>query len=72
MEWREILCETNTTPDVIRRVQGALRREGYNPGVADGVLGGQTLTALRAYQVDNNLPSGQLTIATVRRLGIRQ
>lgn len=72
LEWREILCETNTTPNVIRRVQSALRREGYNPGVADGVLGGQTLTALRAYQVDNNLPSGQLTIATVRRLGIRQ
>ncbi len=71
LEWREILCETNTTPDVIRRVQAALKREGYNPGGTDGVLGGQTLSALRAYQADNNLPSGQLTMATVRRLGIR-
>ncbi len=71
LEWREILCETNTTSDVIRRVQVALQREGYRPGGVDGVLGEQTVRALRAYQVDNNLPSGQLTMATVRRLGIQ-
>ena len=71
LEWREILCETNTTPNVIRRVQAALQREGYRPGGVDGVLGEQTIRALRAYQVDNNLPSGQLTIATVRRLGVQ-
>ncbi len=72
LEWREILCETNTTPNVIRDVQRALIREGYKPGTPDGVLGGQTLTALRAFQVDNGLPRGQLTIATVRRLGINR
>jgi len=70
LEWREILCETNTTPDVIRKVQIALRSAGYNPGGADGVLGAQTLSALRSYQVDNNLASGQLTMATIRRLGV--
>lgn len=70
LEWREILCETNTTPNVIRRVQAALQREGYRPGGVDGVLGEQTIRALRAYQVDNDLPSGQLTMATVRRLGV--
>ncbi|MEL6790161.1 MAG: peptidoglycan-binding protein [Pseudomonadota bacterium] len=70
LEWREILCETNTTPGVIRKVQIALRRAGYNPGGVDGVLGAQTISALRAYQVDQGLPSGQLTMATIRRLGV--
>lgn len=70
LEWQEILCETNTTPGVIRKVQIALRRAGYNPGGVDGVLGAQTISALRAYQVDQGLPSGQLTMATIRRLGV--
>ncbi len=70
LEWREILCETNTTPDVIRRVQAALREAGYSPGLVDGVMGAQTISALRAYQVDQGLPSGQLTMATIRRLGV--
>ena len=70
LEWREILCETNTTRDVIRRVQVALRQAGYNPGGADGVLGVQTMRALQSYQQSNGLPSGQLTMATIRRLGV--
>ncbi|NHK27296.1 hypothetical protein FF098_005210 [Parvularcula flava] len=67
--WREVLCETNTTPDVIRRVQTSLRREGYDVTV-DGVLGPSTMRAIEAYQRRENLGTGGLTMATVRSLGV--
>jgi hypothetical protein len=70
LEWRPILCETNTTPDVIRKVQVALQREGYNPGPIDGELGPDTMRAVRAYQRDNNMHSGQLTMETLYKLGV--
>jgi putative peptidoglycan binding protein len=69
MVWREILCETNTTPDVIRRVQAALNKEGFKLSV-DGVLGASTMRAVEAYQRRNNLGTGGLTLATVKKLGV--
>lgn len=71
MEWRRILCETNSTPDVIRRLQGALVAAGYNPGEIDGLVGGATLRAVKRYQRDNNLAVGQLTIETLEKLGVK-
>ena len=68
--WREILCETNTTPDIVRRIQTALQTRGYNPGPIDGVIGSQTLAAVDKFQRDNNLSTGGLTMATVERLGV--
>lgn len=67
--WREVLCETNTTPDVIRRVQLALRNQGFNVAV-DGKLGPSTMQAIEAYQRRENLGTGGLTMATVRALGV--
>lgn len=71
LEWREILCETNTTPNLIRRLQQTLNTKGYKAGKVDGELGRDTLTAVVKYQRDNQLPSGQLTLATLRKLGIQ-
>ena len=70
LEWRPILCETNTTPDVVRKLQSALRSAGYNPGAIDGILGRSTMAAVNAYQKANGLASGQLTINTLRRLKV--
>lgn len=67
--WREILCETNTTPDVIRRVQTALKAKGFSVQ-SDGVLGPSTMRALDAYQRRENLGTGGLTMATVKKLGV--
>ena len=67
--WREVLCETNTTPDVIRKVQAALQKEGFNVQ-ADGILGPSTMRALDAYQRRNNLGTGGMTMATVKKLGV--
>ncbi len=70
LEWREILCETNTTPDLIRRLQAKLNQQGYRSGPVDGVLGRETLSAVVKYQRAHNLASGQLTLATLKSLGL--
>ena len=70
LEWRSILCETNTTPDVIRRMQQALSTAGYNPGSIDGRIGSSTMRALAAYQTKKRLASGQITMETLRSLGV--
>lgn len=70
MQWRSVLCEVNTTRDMIVRIQQALAREGYDPGKIDGVLGPATLRAVRRYQDDRKMATGGVTIETVRRLGL--
>ena len=70
LEWASILCETNTTPNVIRNVQRALRDAGYNPGQIDGVLGSDTMRAVSSYQSDNGIASGKLTLETLEKLGV--
>lgn len=71
LEWRSVLCETNMTPENIRRVQAALLREGFNPGPLDGRLSRSTLAALNQYQRARNLPEDQyLNLQTMRALGV--
>lgn len=71
MEWRETLCETNTTQDVVRRLQKTLEAKGYDPVWIDGVYGSKTRAAVVAYQKDNDLASGQLTMQTLDHLGVK-
>lgn len=70
LEWREILCETNIQPGTIQALQRALKTKGHEPGPIDGVVGRQTLEAVRQYQEANRLPEGGLTIATLESLGV--
>jgi len=70
LEWREILCETNTKPNTVRQLQTALKNQGFNVGTVDGVIGKQTLQAVRSYQMQRGLPTGGLTLTTLRSLGI--
>lgn len=75
MEWRRILCETNTqtgmSKGVIQSIQEALKKAGYNPGPIDGVAGEQTLRAVREYQQKNGLPVGGITHETAQSLGVK-
>ncbi|MGB5717490.1 MAG: peptidoglycan-binding domain-containing protein [Gammaproteobacteria bacterium] len=70
-EWRQVLCETNTTRDLVLQIQRSLEKAGYNPGPVDGVLGHATMSAADAFQRKNNLPTGGLTIQTLEKLGIK-
>ncbi|MDT8385885.1 MAG: peptidoglycan-binding protein [Thiogranum sp.] len=70
LEWRQVLCQTNMTPDVVTRVQQALKTAGFNPGTIDGVAGGGTLRAVEQFQEEKNLPRGGLTLRTLEALGV--
>ena len=55
----------------VAEIQRALRSAGYNPGRIDGVYGRQTKDAVARYQRAKGLPTGGLTMDTLRRLGVR-
>jgi hypothetical protein len=71
LEWRQVLCETNMTKEIVTRVQEALKSAGYDPGSVDGVIGGATLRAVDNYQRDKELPRGGLTLRTLDSLGVK-
>ena len=71
LDWREILCDTNMTRGRITQIQQALLKAGHNPGPIDGVIGGDTMKAVNAFQRKKGLPVDQyLNIATVKALGV--
>lgn len=70
LQWREILCETNTTQDVVSELQRALDSKGFQPGPIDGIYGWRTMSAVNRYQKANELATGQLTIQTLEHLGV--
>ncbi len=71
LEWRRILCETNMTPKLVASIQRALKREGYDPGPIDGVVGRDTLDAIEAFQLKENLDRGGLTYQTLKALKVQ-
>lgn len=71
LEWRQVLCETNATPQMISDIQTALTNAGYT-APADGEFGPATLTAMESFQRANGLPIGYLTMSTVAALGVPQ
>ena len=50
-------------------MQQGLYELGYDPGPADGQMGPQTRSAIKAYQKDNSLPAnGKLTAGLIERV----
>jgi hypothetical protein len=70
MEWRTVLCETNVSRGIIRRIQSALSAAGYDAGDSDGVIGSRTQGAVRSFQRDKGLAVGNLTMETLKALGV--
>ena len=53
----------------VRQAQIQLRELGYDPGPADGIMGRQTIAALKQFQRDRDLPvTGKLDAATREQL----
>ena len=60
-----------SSPEMVRRAQGALRDQGYYEGDADGQMNSRTSSALRVYQREHKLPeTGDLDPQTAKSLGI--
>ena len=69
-EWRSILCETNTTPDIVSRIQVALQSAGYYSGPIDGIFGPQSQRAIDGFQRDNGQVGTGVTMDTLNLLGV--
>ena len=68
--WTSVLCDVNTTPDVVRRLQTALKSAGHYGGPIDGIIGSQTRGGIKSYQTAQGVQSDILTIDSARKLGI--
>lgn len=69
-KWQSILCETNTTKDVISNLQKALKSRNYQISNINGEYNNETKEAIKAYQKDNKLNQGALTLETLKSLGL--
>lgn len=70
MAWKPVLCETNTTPQVVQQLQHSLKENGFNPGPVDGTLGAATMKAVVAFQQKQGIPRGGLDLDTFEALKI--
>ncbi len=74
-EWREVLCESNSSNAYITQIQRALKDRGYDPGPIDGVIGTQSRAAIRKFQQDNGLAVGvegrSIPYETLKALGVQ-
>ena len=68
-EWVPILCESNASPQKISEIQTALNAAGHSL-IVDGKFGPQTFAAMKAYQLEQGLLVGVLTLSTVKHLGV--
>jgi len=60
---------SSISKDKVREAQTALKREGFDPGAVDGVMGPLTMTALRNFQSHKQLEvTGTLNAETERAL----
>ena len=69
-QWVPVLCETNANAQKIAEIQTALSRGGPSACAIDGKFGPKTFAAMKAYQAEQGLPVGLLTVSTVERLGV--
>lgn len=58
VEWRQVVCDVNLTPDNVRTLQAALRNTGNYDGPVDGILGPNTFGAANSYARAKGLPTG--------------
>lgn len=57
--------------ETVKKAQAAMNAAGYNVGVADGVAGTRTITALRQFQAEKGVPqTGVFDAATFAALGL--
>lgn len=72
-EWERVVCQDQMSRMLVRKLQRALRAEGFSPGAVDGKMGPRTLRALNQYEKAHRLrlsERGVLPYATLRALGM--
>ena len=68
-EWRAKALSAADMKKAVRNVQAILNKSGFDAGVADGVMGNKTRTAIKAFQAAEGLPeTGEIDDALVKAL----
>ena len=67
--WAEVLCDTNSNPQIMADIQVELTKAGF-PTKVDGIYGPKTQAAMEQYQRANDLTAGFMTVDTVRALNL--
>ena len=69
--WDAVLCDINLKPDDIAKIQQRLKELGYYNGPISGKLDDATMAAVVKFQVDHNLPAGNISIETLEAMGLK-
>ena len=71
-DFNVVITANAISKDDIFDVQNALKRIGYDVGVADGIMGKRTRSAIKEYQHDSNAyVDGVITLSLLEKLQIR-
>ncbi len=70
--WDAILCDVNLKPNEIKQIQARLKELGYYNGKITGKLDDATMAAVVKFQVDHNLPAGNISIETLEVMGLKK
>ncbi|RUM66317.1 MAG: hypothetical protein DSZ03_01400 [Sulfurimonas sp.] len=70
LRWQPVLCQTNTQANIISKLQKKLKAKKYKISRVNGVYNAETKAAVQAYQKDNKLSQGALTLKTLQSLGL--
>jgi hypothetical protein len=69
--WDAVLCDINLKPMQIKQIQAKLKELGYYNGPISGELDDATMAAVVKFQVDHNLPAGNISIETLEKMGLK-
>ncbi len=69
-KWMPMICEDAMVPSLVKKIQQALKYQGYYQGEIDGNWGYEEKSAVQEYQKANNLAVTKLSIETMKSLGI--
>jgi len=70
IKWEHIVCEQKVSAATVNKVKVALAAAGYTPGPLDGKLAAADWTALTEFQKRNRIGVGELSYATMAKLGV--
>lgn len=73
--WSRVVCHENANKPLITAVQRALKKNSYNPGPIDGLLGPLTFGAANRYEKAHHLATsnaGVITYDTLDALGVKR
>ena len=70
LEWKRVLCRTNMTDGINKKIQEALKAEGVYNGPIDGQISNGTRAAMKRFQESKGLATGGITLQALEALGV--